>query len=282
MQSIPIHDLHATGKTPKFEVAPWSKTISKYNASLPHRHNYYEALLFMKGKGVHEIDFTAYPFSPCSVHFVSAKQVHVVRREPGSIGFSILFAKEFLPAGFPLHDFDFFKPGAHPVLKLNAKNFAALKSLYDSLREEYISGNKMKREALQSLLHLFFVKTQRLYEAASGKMEPVAKRNDFSEQLEKLIEEKYNSHWRANDYAQALNMSVTHLNSLCKQHFSKSTEALIQERILLEIKRLLVYSNSAVKEICYTLNFEDPAYFIRFFKKHTGLTPLEYRKSVSH
>lgn len=281
MQSIPIHDFDAKNKSPRFEVSPWSKTISKYNAALPHRHNYYEALIFFKGKGEHEIDFTSYPFNPCSVHFVSAKQVHVVKRSPGSVGFSILFAKEFLPAGFPLHDFDFYKPGAHPVLKLTAKNFAAIKSLYDELREEYLSGNKMRREALQSLLHIFLVKAQRFYEAASGTVITPIRRDDFVEKLERLIEEKYNSHWRAGDYAQELNMSVTNLNTLCKQHFSKTTEVLIQERVLLEIKRLLVYSNSAVKEICYTLNFEDPAYFIRFFKKHTGLTPMEYRKSVS-
>lgn len=282
MQPIPIHDFEAGARAPRFEVSPWSKTVSKYDSSLPHRHNYYEALIFLKGKGEHEIDFIKYPFRPCSIHFVSANQVHVVKRSPGSMGWSILFAKEFLPQGFPLHDFDFYKQGAYPVLKLNAKNFAAMNALLKALREEFASTGKMKREALQSLLHIFLVKAQRLYEAASGKIKQTATKHDFVVKLEKLIEEKFSSHWRAGDYARAMNVTVSQLNALCKQHFSKTTEALIQERILLEAKRLLVYSNNPVKEICYTLNFDDPAYFIRFFKKHTGITPLEYRKSVNH
>lgn len=281
MKQIPLHRLDAELQQPKFEVALWKKDISKYDVSLPHRHNYYEVLVFLKGGGKHEIDFTSYPVKSNSLHFVSANQVHVVRRLPGSDGFSLLFAEEFPGPNFQLRELEFYKPGTPRVLNLSAADFKQFNVLLEEVKKEYFSKNKRKREVLQSLMQVLLIRAQRCYELQAGaKQQPLIIQSEFTIKLERLIEKNYQLHWRAGDYARALNMSIIHLNNLCKQHFSKSTESLIQERLMLEIKRALVYSNKAVKEICFELNFEDPAYFVRFFKKHTGTTPMEYRKSV--
>lgn len=281
MKQIPVHQLGKEIQQPKFEVALWKKSVSKYDVSLPHRHNYYEVLVFLKGGGVHEIDFTAYPIKSNSLHFVSGNQVHVVKRLPKSEGFSLLFGEEFTGGGFQLRELDFYKAGTTRALDLKAAEFAQFKPLLEEIKAEYFSNNKRKREVLQSLLQVLLIKAQRFYEQkgeGATTVNPV--RGEFAVKLEQLIEQNYQQHWRAGDYARALNMSIIHLNNLCKQHFSKSTEALLQERLMLEIKRALVYSNKTVKEICFELNFEDPAYFVRFFKKNAGITPLEYRKSV--
>ncbi len=282
MKSIPLHDFAQQIHLPKFEVALWKKEISKYDVSLPHRHNYYEMLVFLKGGGIHEIDFTAYPIKSNSLHFVSANQVHVVKRLPKSEGFSLLFAEDFPSASFQLRELDFYKPGSNRSLNLRAKEFAALKPLLQEIRTEFTANHPRKREVLQSLLQVFLIKAQRLYAQQAGNSKAPTEGNQFSHRLEKLIEQHYMQHWRAGDYARALNISIIHLNKLCKQHYSRSTEALLQERLLLEVKRTLVYSNKTIKEICFDLHFEDPAYFVRFFKKHTGTTPLSYRKSVQH
>jgi AraC-like DNA-binding protein len=282
VKNIPVHDFPASKLSAKFEVMPWRKEVSAYDVTLPHRHNYYEVLVFLKGRGKHEIDFTTYPFHPPALHFVPANSVHVVKRAQGSAGFSILFAQEFLPQGCALQQFGFYHINASPVLNLGKKDFAALKPLLDSISEEYFSDNKMKRETLQSLLHVLLIKAQRLYENVADKNPYAPPKNEFARQMEKLVDSRYKLHWRARDYAREMNMSVAHLSAQCRQHFSKSAEALAQERLLLEVKRMLVYSDKTVKEICFELHFDDPAYFIRFFKKNTGATPLEYRKSVNH
>lgn len=281
MKTIPVHDFPKGQLLPKFEVMPWNRDVSAYDATLPHRHNYFEILVFMKGKGSHEIDFTTYAFKPLSFHFVASSGVHLVKREQGSEGFSILFTQEFLPPACSLHDFSFYKANAVPVLNLSKADFAVLKPLLDELKNEYFSDNKLKREALASLFHFFLVKVQRLYEHKAGAIATPVK-NYFVAKMEALIEASFAKHWRAGDYAREMNMSVANMTALCKQHFSKNTEKLVQERLLLEIKRLLVYSDKPVKEICYELNFEDPAYFIRFFRKNTGATPLNYRNAVKH
>ncbi len=281
MKTIPVHDFPKGQLLPKFEVMPWNKDVSAYDATLPHRHNYYEMLVFLKGKGSHEIDFTTYAFKPLSLHFVASSGVHLVKREQGSEGFSILFTQEFLPPDYLIKDMSFYKANAIPVLNLNKAEFATLKPLLDELKIEYFSDKIYRPVVLKSLFALILIMVKRLYDKKAGASAAPVK-NEFVAKMEALIEANFAKHWRASEYARELNMSVANMSALCKQHFSKNTEKLVQERLLLEIKRLLVYSDKPVKEICYELNFDDPAYFIRFFRKNTGATPLNYRNALHH
>ncbi len=281
MKEIPLHDLQPVRPAMEFEISLWKKKKSKYDFSLPHRHNYYELLIFLKDGGKHEIDFTEYPIRSGSLHFVAPGQVHVVARSVGSEGFSILFSDVFAGGNFNLNEFRFFRKDACPVLNLAGKDFTILKILTEELKHEFFSQQSNKREMLQLQLKMLLIHCQRFYEKNQfvvSKKLPV--KNAMAVQLENLIENNFHLHWRAGEYARQLHTTIAQLNSFCRLHFSKSTEQLIQTRILLEIKRKLVYSEKTVKEICYELNFDDPAYFNRFFKKHTGITPLEYRKSV--
>lgn len=284
MSIIPLHKLGEGQNVLGFEVIPWTKEVNKYDTSTPHRHAYYEMLIFTKGGGIHEIDFIHYPIKSRSIHFVASNQVHEVRRKPGSDGFSLLFAQEFLPDNYKLRDFDFYQAATNPVLSLNTAEFKELSVLLDELKKEFFSENVDKREVLCSLLQVLLLKASRYYKqnvAESANRKIAVEGLEFKDKLERAIEENYSKHWRANDYASHLNMSVTQLNALSKQYFSRSTETLIQDRVLVEIKRLLAYTTKPVKEICYDLNFDDPAYFTRFFKKKTGLSPMEYRNAVN-
>lgn len=281
MKQIPIHDFSAGKPVPDIEIITWSKTFSPYESTLPHRHKYFEALFFLKGKGRHEIDFTVYDFKPNSVHFVSAASVHAVKRQPGSAGFSILFAPEFLPDGISPGDFGFYHAGSVPYMNLSALQFRSLDPLFQMIQEEYSAHHPFKRETLQSLFHVLLMRLNRLYVSTVKAALTPSRKVGFVQRMEDLIEANYMNHWRAGDYARSMNTSVAHLSAMCKKHFSQSAQQMIQQRLLLEIKRQLAYSDKPVKEICYSLNFEDPAYFNRFFRKFTGVTPLKYRQSLS-
>ena len=56
---------------------------------------------------------------------------------------------------------------------------------------------------------------------------------------------------------------------------------MVQERIILEAQRMLLYSNLNVSQIGYRLGFDDASYFVKYFKKHTSVSPSEFRKSAS-
>ena len=79
-------------------------------------------------------------------------------------------------------------------------------------------------------------------------------------------------------YANLMNLSEKTLYNTCKTISEKSAQELIQQRILLEAKRLLVYSNFSVKEIATQLGFHDYSYFTRFFSKNVGLSPIQFRQ----
>jgi len=92
-----------------------------------------------------------------------------------------------------------------------------------------------------------------------------------------LIEENYQHNLKVNNYADMLSITANHLTQLVKQTTGKTTNEILQEKIILEVKRLLLYTNLTVTEIAAQMNFADQSYFTKYFKKCTGLTPLQYR-----
>lgn len=93
-----------------------------------------------------------------------------------------------------------------------------------------------------------------------------------------LIEEHYAEHWPIARYAQTLNLTVERLNRICKQQTDISAFELVQQRLLQEACRQLIYIVVPVSQLAYELGFADAAYFCRFFKRHIGMSPNQYRK----
>lgn len=80
------------------------------------------------------------------------------------------------------------------------------------------------------------------------------------------------------EYADMLHISSNHLNKVIKKETGKTAHELIEEMLLLEAKALILHTDLSVAEIGYHLNFADPSHFNKFFKKLSGVTPLQYRK----
>lgn len=93
-----------------------------------------------------------------------------------------------------------------------------------------------------------------------------------------LIETSFKSHITIEEYAQQLAVTPVRLARACKSTTNRTPLALIQERIIVEAKGELSYSQRSVAEIAYSLGFTDAAYFNRFFKQQTGEPPLQYRR----
>jgi AraC family transcriptional activator of pobA len=97
---------------------------------------------------------------------------------------------------------------------------------------------------------------------------------NFSSLIDAHFAEQHPVSW----YARRLGITAAHLNALCRQKAGKSALELVHERTLLEAKRNLVYTSMAISVVSYTVGFSDPAYFTRFFKRETGMSPKEFRK----
>jgi AraC family transcriptional activator of pobA len=107
-------------------------------------------------------------------------------------------------------------------------------------------------------------------------------RHDFElfSRFRVLVEEHYKEQWQVGRFAQQLRVTESRLNRLCVRLTGKSAFDMMQHRLMLEARRKLTYVPSAVASIAYELGFQDPAYFSRTFKRHTGLTPKEFRQQT--
>jgi AraC family transcriptional regulator, transcriptional activator of pobA len=93
-----------------------------------------------------------------------------------------------------------------------------------------------------------------------------------------LIEANYLKHWPVRRYARQLDLSETSLNRSCNTVCGSTAFYLIQQRLALEARRRLLFVANPVHGICAELGFKDPAYFSRFFRRHCGMSPNEFRR----
>lgn len=96
-----------------------------------------------------------------------------------------------------------------------------------------------------------------------------------------LINENYKEGFTISEYARLLHISSRSLSDLTHHLLNKTPSQMIQERIILEAQRMLLYSSLHINQLGYRLGFDDASYLVKYFKKHTNLSPSEFRKSVS-
>jgi AraC family transcriptional activator of pobA len=99
--------------------------------------------------------------------------------------------------------------------------------------------------------------------------------------FEALVEAHHLEHWSVADYAQALAVTPTHLSRITRQASGQPASRLIDERLMREARRQLVYTNLQVATIAYALGFADPGHFSRVFSRATGLSPRAFRQQRS-
>lgn len=248
----------------------------------PHRHGYYHLIWMSRACGVHMIDFDRYEVRPNSVFFISPGQVHAWRSTVPPEGYVVNFSPEFFFEMFPrpdaLAEFPFFHlANADPVLYLDSQHAAELAPLIEAIEAEFVGAAPWRYDVIRSLFLVFLVRLRRLHrplkpEHSSPQSYLLTKKYKL------LIEEKFLELGSVQDYAGLLNVTDRHLNEATKKAVGKTASQLISERILMEAKRLLIQSGMGVSEVAYQLNFDDPAYFCRFFRKGTTLSPGEFKK----
>lgn len=286
-KAIPTFDFYKTlDQRLHFVLSHLEESYNTYDATLPHRHNYYEVLLFKASGGTHEIDFNSYPVQENSLHFVSPEQVHLLRRDKKVTGHVISFTRDFFledVSGSSLVDsFPFLNnPYSLPVVKMdNTIHMKKMYAIIDDMQAEFSTENTDKTEALFSYLSIFLITARRMYipENISGK--PLSSRSELSRRFKKLVDSSFRQHRSVSEYAGLLNITAGHLNDTVQKDLGKTASEIIYERTILEAKRLLYHSPKSVKEIAADLLFDDPSYFTRFFKTHTEFTPEEFRRHI--
>lgn len=242
-----------------------------------HRHRYFEILYLTNGAGIHYIDMEEYAYEGPVVFILSPGQVHKIVQHIPSDGFIIRFLPsifkneaEFIDYVIDTCLFDCVT--LRPVIKLPDTGLSdLLVKLYDEYQQPQADSEKVIASWLKIIItHINRVKTG---PAVSVKDPQFILFRRFRIEVQKHFKKEHSVQY----YAQLLQTPARTLNSLCRKFNNRSAGEFIQQRILLEAQRALYHNTQAVKEIGYELGFDDPAYFTRFFKKLTGLSPQEYR-----
>ncbi len=130
------------------------------------------------------------------------------------------------------------------------------------------SSDLIDLRILRSYLDLLLLKLAREYPDAPDNSVNASSSVFKIRKLEQLIEKNFIDLKQPREYAALMNISASYLNTICKETLGKTLSDLINERIILEAKRLFSYSDMTVNEVSYSLKFSSPSYFVRFFKKN--------------
>ncbi|MFZ2987812.1 helix-turn-helix domain-containing protein [Ideonella sp.] len=114
-------------------------------------------------------------------------------------------------------------------------------------------------------------------QAQAARRGPAAERQSLYTRWLLLLEQNYLAHWPVSRYAERLGLSTERLNRMVRTETGQAAQALLHARLIREACRRLVHVAAPVSQLAFELGFSDPAYFCRFFKRHTGKTPREYR-----
>lgn len=250
--------------------------------STPHSHNFYLCVFFTEGSGIHEIDFNSYEINPGKIFFLKPGQTHFWKFDTKPEGFIFFHSKEFYEMHYVMHrlsTFPFYYSYQNPPVLGIPQNDQEVESKYQNLLIEYADSKPFKELKMVNIINDIYITLTRKYtsdvDLTSYSHSSYLK---ILEKLENSIDKYYDTQKLPKYYANKLNITTKHLNRVAKETVNKTTNQLISERVILEAKRLIVHSNSSLLTIAETLGFTDYAYFSRYFKTKTGVTPIEFRK----
>ena len=196
---------------------------------------------------------------------------------------AFIFNKEFFC--IQTHDdqvscngFLFFGTSQPQLINLNKKEVAQFENILSSFKEDLSINDHLQGEMLRSLLKRLLIISTRM---AKTKLPQPLIKNDQMEIIREynlLVEKHFREFHQVKDYANLLFKSPKTLSNLFPKYSNKSPIMVINDRIILEAKRLLLYSNKSTDEIARELGYKNPGHFSKFFKKHKGLSPSKFKK----
>jgi len=279
MKNIPIRHIPGTKQEPGIEdsfIIRDSKELlaGKDMVQELHRHDFYFVLVLKKAKGKHVIDFQSYKVKGHTVFCMRPGQVHELLLKAGSTGYLLQFKKAFLSS-----DEHSLRKATNPnFYQLDTRSFKKIAILLESVLQEYKHKQEGYHEVIKANLKVLFIELNRQQShAASNNTDQYTQ--ERLDAFVSLVEKNITTHKQPSQYANLLHLSLHQLNTVTKTMLGKTASAFINEHIVLESKRWLLATAAQVKEIADQLGYEDPSYFIRFFKKHTGYSPDTFRQN---
>ncbi len=245
----------------------------------PHRHHgLFQLLWLQQGRARLQLDGVHGQLAPGTVLLLPQHCVHGFRfsRHAQGVVVTIAYALlERLRGGLGEGLAAMTSPQACALADCERR--PEIELLLPSLLQEYEGQREHRHLLLESLLVTVLGWLRRdpaRDEAATARERSRHYLSGFSA----AIERNHARHLPLERYAEELGISTAHLNAVCRELAGCSALSLVHARLMLEARRNLVYTSMSIRDIADALGFADPAYFTRFFKRGSGVSPREFRQ----
>lgn len=240
----------------------------------PHRHDYYSIMFLVEGKTTQFIDFKEYKITGQALLLMHPDQVHFDVEARNAKILLITFKENLLMGN--MGSFPWKEIFSHNVIPINPEDHQNLLKFTDLIMHEYQRSHPS--EKVISFLFSAFLEKIRLI--ADDHQNVDENNNRILQSFKLLVEQHALTEVKVTDYAKRLFISAGHLNDTVKKLTGRNAKSFINERRILEAKRLLYWTETSIQDVAWRTGFKDPAYFTRFFKKETGMLPLSFQKSA--
>ncbi|MGL4631944.1 MAG: helix-turn-helix domain-containing protein [Leadbetterella sp.] len=266
------------------------KTVKRQMTSF--RNPCYMISMTLKGQGsVHHAGTEAFRVGDRSVFFTAPGQLQSWDVLPDWEGIYVIFSKEFFAVNRiimeEIRQSPFFDIDNRVSLTLMPDEAEMILDLFKKMQKESELQYTNRFEFVKSFIRLMIMYLNRYYEKRiqnNQKPNPQASGILTVREFQDLIEQNLKMDIKLRtiaEFADKLNIHPNHLNALSKEIVGKTASELLHDSTLLQAKSLILNSDFTMKEIAYQLGFEDPNYFFRFFKKHIGLTPGDFKQKFN-
>ena len=253
------------------KVAPFKKDIRKTN---PHKHNnYFEIIYLSMGSGYHYIDLNKYVITPPVMFFVRQEQVHYWELTSEPEGFVIIIKKAFIEKSLDSELKSLLTKSSSQCC-LQVTDNKTIEKLFELLVEENKVSGENSFQITEGLLKSLLAKVLEVSKPVINKAEV---KSDLYQSFIHLLSTDNGLKNKVAYYAEILHTSPQNLNAACQKIVHKAATEVLSEFVLIEAKRLLLYTDKTVSEIAFALKFTDPSHFVKYFKKLVGATPQTFR-----
>tara|TARA_R110002050_G_scaffold88375_2_gene186642 strand:+ start:26523 stop:27386 length:864 start_codon:yes stop_codon:yes gene_type:complete len=287
LNTIPNISFESEENEKEFEFLHLSKLFAKikggleHNPNLPHRVNFFALLIVSDGAGYHQIDLKEFPLKKGTVLKIAKGQVHAFQEDPDYDGFLILFTEEFVLNYFSKSSIEFISHLynyhiSRPLVHGGNLNEAFIEEILLELEAE---NTYAQRNIVGAMLELYLLRLERFTHSAQL---PKQNHQHYSIFLDfkNLVEKQYTLTRNVKDYAKMLQVSTKHLNLIVKEFTLNTAKHFIDDFVTLESKRAIASTSASLKEIGYAMGFDEVTNFTKFFKKHTGTTPKQFKAEL--
>ncbi|RKP55943.1 helix-turn-helix domain-containing protein [Pararobbsia silviterrae] len=290
MRHIPNYSLYGESARPpwydgfNFEWIPERSKPNDFHIAA-HRHDALLQVLYIRGgKGHVFIEEARVDFVPPCIVVLPAQTVHGFVFAPDIDGLVVTAAQRSLETVAHV-----VSPGLVAVLQHAAMipvtgesvTDATLMKLFEPIEREFRRSDRGYGAAGISMLVALFVQIARLGERRETSATPGHERRAAHlRRFRELIAEHCRTHEPVEFYADKLGITAAQLGRLCRDELSSSPTALVNAHLMREAQRDLVYSGLSIKQVAHGLGFSDVAYFSRYFRKQTGVTPTQFQATA--